>query len=262
MSYTKELIEQLADEVINWTRDFVNKISPTMKVVIGISGGKDSSVVAAILKEAIGVDRIIAVQMPCGKQIDIADSNKVIKELDLVNHYCINIGSSYYELCSEFRNQTKKELPDTFTTNTPARLRMTTLYGVAAIFGGLVVNTCNRSEDVVGYSTKFGDHAGDFAPINHLTTEEVIAIGDYLGLPYELTHKVPADGMSLNDDGSLKGDEIKLGFTYHEVNEIIRNNIHSEHYDKIVDMWKKNYHKFNLNLPCYIPQNLNDYFNK
>lgn len=261
--------QRVAEECILWTRNYVNSISPNMKVVIGISGGKDSSAVAAILKYAIGEDRIVAVQLPCGVQKDLDDSDKVIKELGL-KAYNINIGKAYDALSMNVVKALGKDtLPDTFTTNTPARLRMTTLYGVAAVVGGLVVNTCNRSEDIVGYSTKFGDHAGDFAPINHLTTDEVIMIGEELGVPQELMRKTPADGMSLNDDGSLKSDESKLGMKYSEINWFIRNGkkdvnkdqLKALAFEKIMKLFKASKHKFDLHLPHFDPK-LPDYFEK
>jgi len=138
---------------------------------------------------------------------------------------------------------------------------MTTLFGVAALLGNsVVVNTCNRSEDIVGYSTFGGDSFGSFAPICRLTTEEVVAIGKYLGLPQNLVQKIPSDGMSLNEDGSLKGDEQKLGVSYNEINQIIRKAEETENFDKIINLYKRSKFKIDIiRLPCYEP-NLPDYF--
>ena len=140
----------------------------------------------------------------------------------------INIGGTYNELRSEINKQYPGvSFPSLFTTNTPARLRMTTLYGIAAMFGGVVCNTCNLSEDWIGYSTKWGDAVGDFSLLNCLTKSEVVALGDTIGLPYELIHKVPSDGMC------GKTDEDNLGFSYDELDAYIRSqpkyNINSEY---------------------------------
>ena len=139
---------------------------------------------------------------------------------------------------------------ENYRTNTPARIRMTTLYGIGAILGNaMVANTCNLSEDVMGYSTFYGDSAGSFAPICKLTTDEVVALGDFAGLPKEITHKAPSDGMC------GKTDEDNLGWTYHEVNELIRENKKGKHYEKIIERWKKNKFKLDIiRLPCFIPE--------
>jgi len=185
-------------------------------VVIGISGGKDSTVCAALLTEALGKDRVIGVMMPNGIQKDISDSEKVIELLD-IKRALINIEGAYEALRQQFlsdgHNPDDKPL---YTTNTPARLRMTTLYGIAAIYGGYVCNTCNLSEDFVGYSSKWGDCTGDFGLLCGLTKTEVVALGDELGLPKELVHKTPSDGMC------GKSDEDNLGFTYEQLDRFIR----------------------------------------
>ena len=254
-------MKSLTKECIEWTRNFVNAFNPNSKVVIGISGGKDSSCVAAILCNAIGKDRVYAVQLPNGIQSDISDSDKVFKILDLEKH-TVNIGNAFSELSRAILND-NLTLNDGYNTNTPARLRMTVLFGISNIIGNaLVVNTCNLSEDVVGYATLFGDSCGCFSPISKLTTDEVIDIGLDLGLPDELMHKIPTDGMSTNSDGSLTSDEEKLGFTYNEVNQLIRFNKKGEHFDKIIEMYKKNKFKTEIiRIPSFDPK-LNNYFYK
>ncbi|MDO4961880.1 MAG: NAD(+) synthase [Eubacteriales bacterium] len=254
-------VEEQAARCIEWTRDHVNAISPNAVAVIGISGGKDSTCCAAILSEALGKDRVLGLLLPNGKQVDIADSRQLVEHLG-IPHMEINIADSVDGLTAEIARQFPgQELNQGYLTNTPARIRMTTLFGVAAQIGnGLVVNTCNRSEDVVGYATIFGDAAGTFSPICRMTTEEVIAVGDYLGLPGSLTHKLPTDGMSLNADGTLMGDEVKLGVSYHEINTIIRTGEKTENYDKIVSMYKRSRFKLDIvHMPCYEP-GLYDYF--
>ncbi len=206
--------KKTADAVVKWVKDYFEKTaSPETKAVIGISGGKDSSVAAAVCVKALGKDRVIGVLMPQGEQSDINYSQLLVKTLD-IKSYTINVG----ETVSTFMDELKKHIEPTnqAIVNTPARIRMTTLYAVAASVGGRVVNTCNLSEDWVGYSTKFGDAAGDFSPLSDLTVGEVKAIGDELGLPSELVHKVPTDGLC------GKTDEENLGFTYAMLDDYIR----------------------------------------
>ena len=202
------------DIIIKWIKDwFKDKTGPA---VLGISGGKDSTVCAALLAEALGSDRVIGVMMPNGVQSDIDDSHKVVDFLK-IKSMTVNIGGAYNELRSEINKQYPRiPLPSLFTTNTPARLRMVTLYGVAAMEKGFVCNTCNRSEDYVGYSTKYGDAAGDFALLNNLTKTEVVELGEYMSLPSYLIHKTPSDGMC------GKSDEDNMGFTYETLDKYIR----------------------------------------
>ncbi|MCR4822589.1 MAG: NAD(+) synthase, partial [Treponema sp.] len=220
-----------------------------------------------LMVKALGKDRVIGVMMPNGEQKDISDSQTLVSHLGIKN-FTVNIAKAYAGLQAAFQDagimedslsgesslsevalQTNDSFSSVFKTNTPARLRMTSLYGLAAQIGNCrVVNTCNLSEDLVGYSTFYGDAAGDFAPINKLTTEEVVAIGDYLGLPSSLTHKAPSDGMC------GKTDEDNLGFTYHEVNELARKNIKGENAEKILSKYKANLFKVKIiALPCYRP---------
>lgn len=201
------------DIIIRWIKDwFKDKTGPA---VLGISGGKDSTVCAALLAEALGSDRVIGVMMPNGVQSDIDDSHKVVDFLK-IKSMTVNIGGAYNELRSEINKQYPGiPLPSLFTTNTPARLRMVTLYGVAAMEKGFVCNTCNRSEDYVGYSTKYGDAAGDFTLLNCLTKTEVVELGDYMNLPSDLVHKTPSDGMC------GKSDEDNMGFTYDELDDYL-----------------------------------------
>lgn len=250
-----------ADRCVNWAREYINSIDPEGIAVIGISGGKDSSVVAAIMAAALGVDRVLGVMMPNGTQVDIHDSEALVKHLGIPN-IRVNISDAFTGLTDRIAEAMNiNEFGQGYSTNTPARIRMATLFGIAAQLGhGFVVNTCNRSEDVVGYSTLFGDNAGTFGPIARLTTEEVIAIGNHLGLPTSLTRKMPTDGMSLNSDGTLMGDEAKLGVTYHEINKIIRTGEHSANYDKVVSLYKRSRFKLDIvRMPCYDPQ-LPDFF--
>lgn len=204
--------EKVKDAIIQWIRDWFDKNGKGCNAVIGISGGKDSTVVAALLERALGKDRVIGVLMPNGEQKDISDSQRVVNLLSLRHHYTVNIANAVNEIFAgmpvEVSEQTK--------TNAPPRIRMTMLYAIAQSCNGRVANTCNLSEDYVGYSTKYGDAAGDFAPIKSLTSDEVIAVGRVLGLPEDLLTKPPADGLC------GKTDEDNLGFTYAVLNRYIR----------------------------------------
>ena len=217
LKVTEETSKLQHDEIIEFIKTFfTGKKGPA---IIGISGGKDSTVCAALLVEALGKDRVIGVSMPNGEQPDIADAEKVFETLG-IRKVTVNIGDAYKDItgaiCANFMEDVGKgnlenDIPTLYTTNTPARLRMVSLYGVAAILNGYVCNTCNASEDWVGYSTKWGDAVGDFALLNYLTKTEVVALGDYMKLPSELIHKAPSDGMC------DKTDEDNMGFTYEEL---------------------------------------------
>ena len=230
---------------VEWIRQWFEKNGPGCNAIIGISGGKDSSIAAALCAEALGKDRVIGVLMPQGEQADIAYSRLLVDTLG-IKSYTINIGDTV----STFMNELSKHMEpsEQARVNTPARVRMTTLYAVAACHNGRVVNTCNLSEDWVGYSTKFGDAAGDFSPLSDLTVTEVLQVGDLLGLPHELVHKVPIDGLC------GKTDEENLGFTYAMLDKYIRgeDDLSSvpEIKEKIDRLHRANLHKLQL-MPKY-----------
>ena len=234
--------KKVTNDVIAWVKELFEKTaSPDTKAVIGISGGKDSSIAAAVCVKALGRDRVIGVLMPQGVQSDISYSQLLVDTLG-IKSYTINIG----ETVSSFMGELKKHIEPSnqAVVNTPARIRMTTLYAVAACVGGRVVNTCNLSEDWVGYSTKFGDAAGDFSPLSDLTVTEVLQVGEVLGLPNELVHKVPIDGLC------GKTDEENLGFTYAMLDRYIRGlddlSDHPEIKAKIDRLHAANLHKLRL----------------
>ena len=207
--------------MVKWIRDWFEANGKGCNAVIGISGGKDSSTVAALCVEALGRDRVIGVTMPNGVQKDISDSMMLIKHLG-IRYFNVNIANTYKALMDTIGEQLSPdgvEISRQTVINMPPRLRMTTLYAISQSMNGRVANTCNLSEDWVGYSTKYGDAAGDFAPLGGLTVAEVIAIGKELGLPTELVEKTPSDGLS------GKSDEDNLGFTYAVLDRYIRTGV-------------------------------------
>ena len=205
---------KVKDECVQWIRDFFAENGPDCNAVLGISGGKDSSVVAALCVEALGKDRVIGVLMPCGVQHDIDMAELLVKHLG-IKHYVVNIKDAIDGLKGAF----PFELSTQAQTNLPPRIRMSTVYAVSQCFNGRVANTCNLSEDWVGYSTRYGDSAGDFSPLSKLTVQEVKAIGREMGLPAMFVDKTPIDGLQ------PKTDEENLGFTYLTLDNYIREGI-------------------------------------
>lgn len=203
------------DRCVAWIREFFEKNGPGCNAVVGISGGKDSSVVAALCVEALGKDRVIGVLMPCGEQADIDMARKLVNFLGIKN-YEINVKAAVDGVLNSI---TDIELSTQARTNLPPRIRMSTLYAVGQSMNGRVANTCNLSEDWVGYATRYGDAAGDFSPLANLTVAEVKAIGKVLGLPMDLVEKVPIDGLC------GKTDEENLGFTYATLDKYIREGV-------------------------------------
>ena len=205
--------EKIKNECVQWIRDFFENNGKDCNAVVGISGGKDSSVAAALCVEALGKDRVIGVLMPQGEQHDIDMAYLLCNHLG-IKHYVVNIKEAVDGLV----NALPKDLEITAQTiqNIPPRIRMSTLYAVSQSSNGRVCNTCNLSEDWVGYSTRYGDSVGDFSPMSHLTVTEVKEIGRTLGLPDVLVDKTPIDGLC------GKTDEENLGFTYAELDVYIR----------------------------------------
>lgn len=238
--------KKVKNEIVEWLREWEENNGKGCNFIVGVSGGKDSSVVAALLVEAFGKDRVIGVKIPCGEQKDIDYSNILINHLG-IRGYTMNIGDAVGEIRSQFPVGVK--ISDQTTTNLPARIRMATLYAISQSVNGRVANTCNLSEDWVGYATKYGDAAGDFSPLSQLTVTEVKAIGRELGLPSELVDKTPTDGLC------GKTDEDNLGFTYAELDAYIRDGIepNEEVKAKIDSMHEKNLFKLQP-MPSFVYQ--------
>ena len=206
--------EKAVKATVEWIRDWFDRNGPGCNAIVGISGGKDSSIAAALCCEALGSDRVIGVLMPNGEQSDI-DMAKLLVEHLGIKHYVINIKDAVDGIVSSI----PFELSTQSKTNLPPRIRMSTLYAVSQSHNGRVSNNCNLSEDWVGYSTRYGDSVGDFSPLSKLTVNEVKQIGRVLGLPSELVDKVPTDGLC------VKTDEENLGFTYDELDRYIREGV-------------------------------------
>lgn len=235
-------MESVINNIANWIKDYFVNNGPDCKAIVGISGGKDSTVTAALLVKALGKDRVIGVKMPQGNQHDINVANEVIDYLG-IRSYEINIGDvceSLYHAIDEGYDfdSTVKNNPQV-TSNSPARVRMTVLYAIAALEHGRVANTCNKSEDFIGYSTKFGDAAGDFSVLSEYTVSEVRQIGEALGIPDEFIFKTPEDGLS------GKTDEDNLGFTYDELDNFLLQGHYPSYdvYKNIEERHKRNLHK-------------------
>lgn len=204
------------NDCVKWIYDFFEENGKGCNVVVGISGGKDSSVTASLCAEALGKNRVVGVLMPCGEQQDIEYAKQLVAHLG-IKHYIVNIKSAVDGLIGALPRE-MTVLPQT-KTNLPARIRMSTLYAISQSNNGRVANTCNLSEDWVGYATRYGDSAGDFSPLSQLTVAEIKAIGHVLNLPQNLVEKTPIDGLC------GKTDEEHLGFTYAVLDKYIRTGI-------------------------------------
>ncbi len=207
--------KEVRNRIITWIQDWFKKNGEDCKAVIGLSGGKDSSIVATLCKDALGKDRVLGVIMPNDTMDDYTLAVQLAEFLD-IQYITVDIGNA----CRALKHAIKPALDDHWSmqtsTNLPARVRMTTLYAVSQTVKGRVANTCNLSEDWIGYATVFGDAAGDFSPLANLTVQEVKAIGKALGLADKFVEKVPSDGLC------GKTDEDNLGFSYAVLDRYIR----------------------------------------
>lgn len=227
--------DKVKDDIVRWIREWFETNGKDCRAVVGLSGGKDSSVVAALCVEALGRERVLGVLMPNGEQFDIDVSHKLAEHLG-IESMVVNIKDAYEGIVGElkkhfdaFEGQAK--------VNLPPRLRMAALYAVSQSVNGRVANTCNLSEDWVGYATRYGDGAGDFSPLSNLTVQEVKAVGRSLGLPDMFVEKVPIDGLC-----GLT-DEDNLGFPYAVLDRYIREGVcEDEETKKKIDRM----HKANL----------------
>jgi len=238
--------EKVKNDCVEWIKQFFEENGKGCNAVVGISGGKDSSVAAALCVEALGKDRVIGVLMPCGEQHDIDMAYMLVNHLG-IKYHVINIKNAIDGLMGSMPEDI--EISAQTKINLPPRIRMSTLYAVSQSCNGRVVNTCNLSEDWVGYSTRYGDAAGDFSPMSNLTVTEVKEIGRLLGLPNELVDKTPIDGLS------DKTDEDNLGFTYAMLDVYIRTGVcEDEEIKELIDRrHKANLFKLQL-MPVFVPE--------
>ncbi len=232
--------EKVRLDLIGWIRRWFAENGPDCVAVVGISGGKDSSVAAALCADALGADRVVGVLMPNGEQHDIDMAELLVSHLG-IRRVVFNIKDMYDAAVETFAGSIGEMSAQT-RTNLPPRLRMTVLYAVSQSVNGRVINTCNLSEDWVGYSTRYGDAAGDMSPLSRLTVQEVKALGRACGLPEVLVEKVPIDGLC------GKTDEDNLGFTYAALDRYIREGVceDEEIREKIDRMHKRNLFKLQL----------------
>ena len=241
-------VAKTTEELIAWIRDYFEKNGRGCSAVLGVSGGKDSSVTAALLARALGPERVVGVMMPDGFQSDISDSRQLVSFLGIKN-LTVNVGETTAALKNALQTA-GSEITKDVGINIPPRIRMATLYAVAQGLenGARVINTCNKSEDYIGYSTKFGDAAGDMSILAGFTVEEVLQMGEYLGLPEHLVHKTPSDGLS------GMSDEDKIGFTYKVLDRYIATGeCEDEEIRKKIDrMHVMNLHKLEL-MPHFEP---------
>jgi len=224
-----------SEKIIDFIREVFAERPLFRGAVLGISGGKDSLICAALCVKALGTGRVFGVLMPNGQQGDILDALVTVKYLG-IESLVVNIGEAYNELV----NAIPDDLSPVTLQNIPPRLRMTTLYAIAQERRLLVCCTSNLSEKTIGYTTKWGDNVGDFSPIAHLTKTEVVEVGVALGLPLDLVNKAPADGLT----GMT--DEESIGFSYLELDDYIRNaleNVPAEVAGKIEQRIAGNRHK-------------------
>ena len=251
--------EQTRDNLVAWIKDWFDKNGPDCKAVIGISGGKDSTIAAGLTARAIGKERVLGVLMPNSVQKDIGDSIAVCNSLG-IKYVIVNIGGAYNALSSEVdvnlveKLDWKSGLSNQTLVNLAPRLRMATLYAVSQTVGGRVVNTSNLSEAITGYFTRWGDECGDFKPFIQLTKNEVVAIGLTMPeIPRYLVEKTPSDGLS------GKSDEDRLGFTYEQLDTCIRNGDEGDVPDDVVAKIKAKIaaSAFKLDKPAFFFYNAN-----
>lgn len=213
--------KETTEKLINWIKEWFDTNGKDCNAVIGLSGGKDSTIVAALCVKAIGANRVIGVAMPDGKQ-GINDADKIAEYLGIkfLVAPITEITTSMKRMFAMKNTEGVWDFTMSLQTeqNIPPRARMIMLRAIAQSNNGRVSNNCNLSEDYLGYFTIAGDGDGDFAPLANLTVTEIKKIGDYLGLPKEWVHKTPNDGLP-----NSSSDEAKFGFSYDTLDKYIRN---------------------------------------
>lgn len=240
----KERLQQEMENAIKWIGQYIEN-SGAKGIVIGNSGGKDSATVLAMAVKAIGKENVVAVSMPCNsKSCDLEDAELVAKTFG-VEFIKVDLSKTYEEMEREINTQLVKNLSKEAIINIKPRLRMTTLYGIAQTLGYLVIGTGNLCEAMVGYTTKWGDNSSDFNPIGNFTVDEVLEIGQVLGVPEKILRKAPNDGL-----GGLT-DEEKMGIKYSQIAEMIETgNTEEKAKQEILRRYQNSKHKRSL-VPIY-----------
>ena len=239
----------LKDNCIAWIREWFDRCGPTCSAVLGMSGGKDSTVAAALCAAALGPERVIGVAMPQNGQ-GINEADAICAHLG-IRYLCVPIGAVTDACAALERCIPAGKWSVQTVQNIPPRIRMTMLYAVAQSHNGMVANTCNLSEDYIGYATLFGDAAGSFAPLGRLVVREVRGIGHALGVPAQWVDKTPDDGLPHSSP-----DEVKFGFTYDTLDRYIREGVCEEEAvrAKIEGMHRRNLFKTEiLHIPAFDP---------
>lgn len=241
-------MKSLKDECVDWIRAWFESNGPSCSAVLGMSGGKDSTVAAALCAAALGPERVIGIAMPAEGQ-SLNEADEICASLG-IRYLCFPIGRIEAE-CTALGSL----LPEGFSVQTrqniPPRIRMTMLYAAAQSLNGMVANTCNLSEDYIGYATLYGDAAGSFAPLAGMVVREVMQVGRELGLPEKWVGKTPDDGLPHSAP-----DEVKLGFTYAVLDRYIREGICEDEAvrAKIDSLHRRNRFKTDiLQIPAFIP---------
>lgn len=235
------------EECVSWIKNWFDNNGPGCNAVVGMSGGKDSTIVAALCAKALGPNRVIGVAMPDENQ-GLNGAEEICKHLG-IRFRCVPIdaitGAFSFSL-----SMNDNPVSDQTVQNIPPRVRMTMLYAIAQSMNGRVANTCNLSEDYIGYSTLYGDSAGSFAPIANFTVTELKLIGRALHLPVKWVDKIPDDGLP-----NSKPDEEKFGFSYEDLDKCIKGHqVEQELYSKIMEMHEKNKFKTEIiRIPSFDP---------
>lgn len=247
---------ELKDKCVEWVRNWFEKNGPGCSAVLGMSGGKDSTIAAAVCAEALGKDRVIGIAMPAEGQ-SLNEADLICKHIG-IRYLCLPIGKIEAECDALSEYMPDGAFSIQTLQNIPPRIRMTVLYAAAQTLNGMVANTCNFSEDYIGYATLYGDAAGSFSPFGRLCVREVLGIGHALGLPDKWVEKIPDDGLPAS-----KPDEEKFGFSYATLDRYIREGLceDQEIKEKIDRMHRRNLFKteilhipsFDPGIPC-IPQ--------
>lgn len=245
-----ENIQKVIVNIKNWIKDYV-KQSGADGVVVGNSGGKDSATVIALAVEALGKSNVITIGMPCNSVNKDLEDAKIVADKFNVKFIEIELTDIYTRLEKAIESAIKEDLTEESKINIKPRLRMTTLYAIAQTYNYLVIGTGNLCERMVGYTTKWGDSASDFNPIANFTVEEVIQIGEYLGVPEDIIKKSPSDGIS------GKADEERMGVTYKQISEYIETGkTDKEVIEKIQNKYKISKHK-REEIPMYNYKRIN-----